>query len=216
MRTKTLFVTALLSVACIATAVAQNVYSVNAVGYVNVTLVPGFNLVANPLDGEDNTIPALFANVPGATIVYKFDAASGAFIPNVKNIITGAWGDPDMTLLPGEGAFVKIPGTEEVVVTFVGEVMQSSTHTLSVTLPAGFSIASSQVPQAADLDTLGFPAEKQDIVYKWNGAGYDPFIVNVITGAWTPEVPAVAVAEAFFVKKVAEAEWTRDFSVNDQ
>jgi hypothetical protein len=214
MRTKTLFVTALLSAACIATAVAQTVYSVNAVGYVNVTLNPGFSLIANPLDGEDNTIPVLFAAVPKNTVIYKFDAASGAFIPNVKNVITGNWGDPAMTLVPGEGAFVKIPDTSEpVTVTFVGEVMQGS---LSLPLPAGFSIASSQVPQADNLDNLGFPAVKQDIVYKWDGAGYAPYSVNVITGAWNPEVPMVEVAEAFFVKKAAAVNWDREFSVNDQ
>jgi hypothetical protein len=214
MRTKTLFVTALLSVACIATAVAQTVYSVNAVGYVNVTLAPGFSLIANPLDGEDNTIPVLFAAVPKNTVIYKFNATTGAFIPNVKNVITGNWGDPAMTLVPGEGAFVKIPDSSEpVTVTFVGEVMQGS---LSLPLPAGFSIASSQVPQADNLDNLGFPAVKQDIVYKWDGAGYAPYSVNVITGAWNPEVPMVEVAEAFFVKKAAAINWDREFSVNDQ
>jgi hypothetical protein len=214
MRTKTLFVTALLSVACIATAVAQTVYSVNAVGYVNVTLAPGFSLIANPLDGEDNTIPVLFAAVPKNTVIYKFNAETGAFIPNVKNVITGNWGDPAMTLVPGEGAFVKIPDSSEpVTVTFVGEVMQGS---LSLPLPAGFSIASSQVPQADNLDNLGFPAVKQDIVYKWDGAGYAPYSVNVITGAWNPEVPMVEVAEAFFVKKAAAINWDREFSVNDQ
>jgi hypothetical protein len=119
-----------------------------------------------------------------------------------------------MTLVPGEGAFVKIPDTSEpVTVTFVGEVMQGS---LSLPLPAGFSIASSQVPQADNLDNLGFPAVKQDIVYKWDGAGYAPYSVNVITGAWNPEVPMVEVAEAFFVKKAAAVNWDREFSVNDQ
>jgi hypothetical protein len=212
MRTKTLAIAAALCAASIATSVAQSVYSVNAVGYVNVTLPAGFSMIANPLGAEDNTIPALFAAVPKRTIIYKFDAATGAFVPNIKNAITGNWGDPAMTLVPGEGCFVKIPdGSADVVVTFVGEVSQG---TLTTPLPAGFSLVSSQVPQAGTLDDLGFPKEKKDVVYLWNGVAYDTFIANAITCNWGPSVPAVDVAQAFFVKKVATTDWVREFNVN--
>ena len=49
MRTKTLLLTAALSAAGIASSMAQ-VYSVNAVGYVNTPLVTGFNLISNPAE----------------------------------------------------------------------------------------------------------------------------------------------------------------------
>jgi hypothetical protein len=42
-----------------------SVTPVNAVGYVNTILTPGFNLVSNPLYAADNKIPALFVNIQG-------------------------------------------------------------------------------------------------------------------------------------------------------
>jgi hypothetical protein len=210
MRTKTLYLAALLGAVSIATSVAQTVYSVNAVGYVNVTLVPGYNLVANPLKAETNTVAALFDAAVNGTVVYKFDAGTAAYVSSTKNKITGKWNDTTMTLLPGEGAFVKNAATTNVTITFVGEVMQG---TLTTTLPTGYSIASSQVPQADTLDNLGFPKAKGDVVYRFESGAYVSYSVNKITGNWTT-VPSVAVAEAFFVKKAAQIDWTRSFSVN--
>lgn len=215
MRTKTLILTAALGAVSIATSVAQTVYSVNAVGYVNVTLVPGFNMVANPLVAETNTVKALFDACPKGTYIYKYDPAVG-YVPNQKNAITGNWGAPNMSVLPGEGVFIKIPSTTNVTITFVGEVMQGS---LSNAIPAGFSIISSQVPQEGTLDALAFPKEKKDVVYLWNASGtpqtgYVPYTVNAITGNWTPNVPSVKVAEAFFVKKNSAVSWSRNFNVN--
>jgi hypothetical protein len=211
MRTKTLYLTALLGAVSIATSVAQTVYSVNAVGYVNVTLVPGYNLIANPLVAETNTVAVLFDAAPNGTVVYKFNATTAAYVSTTKNKITGKWNDTALSLLPGEGAFVKNVATTNVVITFVGEVMQG---TLTNSLPVGYSIASSQVPQADTLDNLSFPKVKGDAVYKFVSGAYQTFSVNKITGNWSPSVPSAAVAESFFVKKAVASDWTRTFSVN--
>jgi len=153
----------------------------------------------------------LFDAAVNGTVVYKFDANAGAYLPSItKNKITGKWNDTTTTLLPGEGVFVKNPATTNVTITFVGEVMQGS---LTNALPAGYSIASSQVPQADTLDNLGFPKTKGDVVYRFVGGAYVSYSVNKITGNWTT-VPSVGVAEAFFVKKATAADWTRNFSVN--
>jgi hypothetical protein len=211
MRTKTLYLSALLGAVSIATSVAQTVYSVNAVGYVNVTLVPGFNLVANPLVAETNTVAVLFNDMPNSTVVYKFDAATQAYVSNIKNF--GRWTDTAMTLLPGEGAFVKNPRITNIVITFVGEVMQGN---LTNALPAGYALVSSMVPQEDKVTTLGYPPAAQDTLYLWDVAGqaYLSYIYNF--GRWTPSEPTIKVAEAFFAKKKAAANWVRVFSVNAQ
>jgi len=49
MRTKTLALSALLGMLGSASVMAQNIYSVNAVGYINVTMPPGFSFVTCPL-----------------------------------------------------------------------------------------------------------------------------------------------------------------------
>jgi hypothetical protein len=220
-RTKTLVVMAAICAASIATSVAQTAYSVNAVGYVNVALAPGFNLVANPLIAEEgsDTIADLFAGVPVGTVLYKFDAATGAYISCSAKPPTGAIsGDAAaLTLVPGEGVFVQNKSVDDVVVTFVGEVPQG---TLTTPLPAGFSIASSQVPQEGALDDdLGFPKAVGDVVYKYDAGtqvyiGFSVTPIGWSSGGGSVPAPVMTVAEAFFVKKAAVADWTREFNVN--
>lgn len=208
MRTKTLLLTAALSAAGVASTMAQ-VYSVNAVGYVNVKVKgSGFQMIANPLKAADNKISALLPSVPDGTTVYKYNGSTydGA------TFLFGAWDNPNMTLEPGEGAFIQNPDAAELTLTFVGEV---STGALSNPIPSGFSIRSSQVPQTGKLQAdLGFPAVDGDVVYKYDEAkqNYDSY--SVLFGSWTPEDPTVEVGESVFVQKSEAVNWTRNFSVN--
>jgi hypothetical protein len=210
MRTKALLLTgALLAATAVTSVQAQSVFSVNAVGYVNVEIPAGFSIIANPLDAADNSVPALFAGVPLGTTIYKFDNASGNYITNALSF--AGWADPSMTLEPGEGAFVLNAGAAAMTVTFVGEVRQGS---LTTSLPAGFSMASSQVPQAGALSTdLGFPGALGDLVYFFRNGGYETYSQSF--AGWSPSEPSAGVAEGFFVDKAAATDWTRDFSVND-
>src|SRR3954469_19847706 len=92
------------------TSTAQ-VFDSNGYGYVNVTLVPGFNLVANPLNAADNSIGALFKNmqggVPDGTTVYKF--VNGNFVAAIYFELLGSFEPADAaaeTTGPGEGVFL--------------------------------------------------------------------------------------------------------------
>jgi hypothetical protein len=210
MRTKTLVLSAALSAACIASAMAQGtVYSVNVVGYVKVDLQAGFTMIANPLNAPTNTIAALLPDVPDGTVIYKFDSAKQSFSVNAKDF--GEWSLPNDTLAPGEGAFIKVAAP--VTVTFVGEVMQGS---LSTPIPAGFSIKSSQVPldQVALSGAGGqdFPAVDGDVVYRFNPTTQSYSILSFDFGEWSV-VPKPTLGESFFVKKAAAATWTRTFTV---
>jgi hypothetical protein len=207
MRTKTLLLSAVLGAALVVAATAQTpVYSVNVVGYVNVTLVPGFNLIANPLVAQTNTVPELFKGVPNGTVVYKFDPATG-YVANNYNF--GKWGQPSMTVVPGEGVFVKNPTQTNIVITFVGEVM---TGALSNNITAGFQILSSQVPQAGQLDTdLKLPVANGESAYLFVNGAY--VVHNYNFGKWN-KAPVVDVAQAFFFKAAAAKTWTRDFNPN--
>jgi len=189
-------------------ATQAQVYSVNAVGYINLTAQPGFNLVANQLIATDNTVGALFAGVPEGTSVYKFDPASGYSITTVE---FGEWSDPSVTVSPGEGFWLRNPGAEDMTVTLVGEVPQGS---LSTDLVVGFNLVSSQVPQAGLIQTdLGLPVEEGTSVYQFDPAsGYS--ISTVEFGDWSPSEPSVAVGEGIWVRAISAGSWTRDFSVN--
>jgi hypothetical protein len=238
MRTKAILLAAAFAAAGVATSMAQ-VYSVNAVGYVNKTLTPGFTLVSNPLIAADNTIQALFNNFQGGvrdgTTVYKF--VGGGFQTAGFDEF-GGWGGAGatVTLMPGEGAFVFIPNPQageaaNKVLTFVGEVPQNNTTT---PLPRGFSMKSSVVPQAVAPDNVkntdgssaAIPAVDGDTIYRWNPAakGYTSYLYTQFDpqtpGEWasgnTTGLPTFDVGEAFYYFRLGAATtWNRTFSVNN-
>jgi len=212
MRTKTLFLTAVLGVAGAISASAQ-VYSVNAVGYVTVTLPKGFSMVANPLKATDSTIKALIPTAPAGTSLYKFSPTTGAYASAVFDDLDNAWvPNPNITLTPGEGAFVN--AAAQFSNTFVGEVAQGA---LKTSMPAGFSIVSSQVPQEGRVDTvLGFPAIPGAQIFQFvNATGsYKSATFDDLDNAWLPAVPTPKVGEAFWVKLGAPADWNRTFDIN--
>ena len=214
MRTKTLLLTAALSAAGIATSMAQ-VFSVNAVGYVNTTLVPGFNLISNPLVATSNTIADLFKGVPANTSVYKYSQATGFQVATMDDIdLVFLPADvAALTVMPGEGVFVKNPGPGNITVTFVGEVPQGA---LKNPIPAGLSIRSSQVPQAGTATELGLPAAPNDTVYQFDTAAQTYYVSTFddIDLTFIPPLKPLKVGEAVFLNKIAPASWDRTFSVN--
>lgn len=213
MRTKTLLLTAALGVAAAATTMAQ-VYSVNAVGYVNVDLAKGWNLKNNPLLNQtDNSVKTLLGDMPMLTTVYKWTGTKWDVSVYYGD---GEW-DPNINLLPGEGFWVFLPadGPDKVTVTFVGEVLQGEASNMSV--GAGFQLVGSKVPQAGKLmKDLKFPAEVLDTVYQWD-AGLQKYKIPAVyygDGEWDPADPDVAVAEGFWSLKETAQNWVRNFSVN--
>jgi hypothetical protein len=186
-------------------AASAQVYSVNVVGYVNVDLVPGFNLIANPLNnttGNDlNTIMPLGDTAIGTTI-YRYVA--GAFTESTYLGSATGW-LPNATVAPGEGIFINAGAA--ATVTFVGEVLQGAASNMDIA--SGLSLIGSKVPQAASLDTTGFPAAVGDIVYFFRAGAYTE---STYVGTFIPEaIPGVG--EGFWVSKSAPGSWTRDFQV---
>jgi len=208
MRTKTLLLTAALGVATAATTMAQ-VYSINAVGYVNLDFVKGWNLVNNPLDNQqDNTVATLFGDaLPIGATIYKWTGTTYD-----SAVYFGVWAPADLALNPGEGAFVFMPtdGPDKVTVTFVGEVQQGADSNMQV--GKDFALVGSKVPQAGKITTdLKFPVEVGDTVYTWGAAGYDTY---TYLGFWVDE-PSIAVGQGFWSFKGAAMAWDRNFDVNN-
>ena len=206
---KALIVTALLAAGSVQ---AQDgaVFSANAVGYVKKAITTGFNMVANPLVAESNVVSDLFAAAPAGTSVFKF--VGGSF-QSAQQPAPGLWVGPlaSQELVPGEGVWVQSPGDFEMV--FVGEVEQGD---LTVELPAGFSMASSRVPQQGALQgDLGFPAAQGLQVFQFVNGGFATSQAPLPTGAFLSD-PTVAVGEAFWVNAPSALTWTRSFDVNAQ
>ncbi|HEY2952400.1 MAG TPA: immunoglobulin domain-containing protein, partial [Verrucomicrobiae bacterium] len=186
------------------------VYSLNIVGYVNLTVPAGTAFLANPLLAVDNSVAALLPNVPPGTRLSKWNATAQVFVPND---FLGGWSDPAVTLLPGEGFAITNPTGSPLTNTFAGELLQGA---LTNRLAAGFSLCSSMVPQVGGLEaTLGFPAEDGDVVEFWN-TGQQNFDVYNYFGfsGWLPLDPTPQLGESFFALKQVPTDWIRNFSVN--
>jgi hypothetical protein len=209
MRTKTLLLTAALGAACVSSAIAQ-VYSVNAVGYVNTVAKQGFNLISNPLDAGagNNTVAKLLAGLPNNSAVYTY--AGGLYNINTKAF--GNWQQPNNELVPGQGFFLRLPAGPDLTITFVGEVKQG---TLTTPLAQGFNLVASQVPQAGGVSTLlGLPIANGEAVFTFDATTQLYTSKNYAFGGWQGGEPSLKVGEGFWVRKNAAGDWTRTFSVN--
>jgi hypothetical protein len=222
MRTKALLLAAAFAAAGISTSVGQ-VFSVNAVGYVNVTLKRGFNYVANPLEAgaTGNQMGNLAKNIQGLTFapdasrIFKFDNAQNRFVDAIAD--GGTW-VPDTAaqqVIPvGEGFIFFSPQTADMTLTFVGEVKQG---TLANPLPRGFSIKANMVPQEGRADTFGLPGQDADRYFQWDNVA-QRYIDYIYDGGWvgpTPTLPVLKVGEAFLLFRATSAgTWTRNFNVN--
>jgi len=210
MRTKTLLLTAALMAAGVASSMAQ-VYSVNAVGYVNLSIPGGFSMIANQFVAPSYKIKDLIPNPPPGTVLYLFSNTGGYDVQTFDDLDLVWSPNPNATLNLGGGAFILAPSTFNL--TFVGEVPQG---TLNTPTPAGFSILSSQVPQSAPVSTLGLVGEPADVVYKFsNTAGYVVYTFDDLDLVWSPNEPSMGVGESFFLLKSGPTRnWTRTFTVN--
>jgi hypothetical protein len=236
MRTKTLLLTAALSAAGLATSMAQ-VYSVNAVGYVNITVpAGGYAIIANPLNGTNNSLNTILTLPPndfdGASI-YRFDPTTQQYRDTIQYLTGLGWlsaSDPDPTVNPGEGFFFQNVAAQPLPLTFVGEVPQG---TLNNPLPPAnqYSIRSSVVPKGGRVGwvgqagTLEFPSEDGDAIYIFNSGTqqYDDTWQYLSGLGWlsasdpNTDGPLINPANGFFIQKGSAAAittWTQTFSVN--
>jgi hypothetical protein len=223
MRTKALLLTAAVFAAGIVTSLAQPyTYSVNIVGYINVTLTNGFTMVANQLHndltGTNDTVQSVFGtNLPSGSVVYAF-TGGGYANPAASYTTKGGWGGgvaaANAALSSGSGVFVKVPSP--VAITLVGNVM---TGTNNVPYVNGFNLLGSPIPQAGLLQAdLGYTPTSGDVVYQFVPATQqykNPASQYTTKGGWAGAgQPNLSVGEAFFLKSAAVSggTWTRAFN----
>jgi hypothetical protein len=198
----------------------SNVYSLNVVGYYNVTVGAHQKIIiANQLNTTNNTIGALLAPpmVSNGDQLFKFSAG---FTASSYSTDDGQWDpDPTVTLNPGESAFYQPAAA--TTLTFVGEVLQGQ---LVNTLPLGTKVLrSSIVPQQGLISTdLGVPTANGDQLFVFNTAqtstGYTAYSYSTDDGQWDPSEPTINVGQGFFFVTAptappANANWIRNFTV---
>jgi hypothetical protein len=167
MRTKTILLSALLGAIGSVSVMAQtNVYSLNAVGYINVTCPVGFSIVSCPLTtSPDNTLNTVMNNGAGGyngslngCEVYFWQPSTAGFSTDAAEAVgTGSKGTTANTngwthngtnvLSPGAACWFQNNTLNPLTLTFVGQVPSTVTNTLG----AGFSLVGAGIPMSGDL-----------------------------------------------------------------
>ena len=192
-------------------------YSLNAVGYYRLSLCNGYSLIANQLNADGgNSVTNLFKSPAEGTRILKFDPVTGGFA--TLEFSDGEWqgGNLEMTLNPGEGAYLRTTMTSH---RFVGEVAMLAT----IPIPTGFSLISNPLAEAGPVDLLppngmGLPVRDGTAIYQWNCATQDLVVSQFGDGQWEPGGstvgPTVGIGEAFyFYNPGPSMAWARSFTV---
>ena len=216
MRIKALLGLAALA-AGLSTSMAQNVYSLNVVGYINVTVGAGYTLCANQLNNGTNGVNQVLPNPPDNALVLKFKNSD--YVTDIA--IGGAWYDnvttlPSATQLnPGEGFFYNAPAA--ATLTLVGEVPQGQS---SIPLSAGYTLIGTYTPQALELSaTNGFPMVDNTLYLRYDTTIHDYVTDIVISGAWYDNIttlPATVIPPigyGYFINSPAATVWNSNFTV---
>jgi hypothetical protein len=198
---------------------AQNVYSLNVVGYYNVTIPSGatpgdiarYKLVCQQLKPNGITAPTLnnsITNLPAGTLAYIW-TASGWSSPT--EYLGGADGwETDAPIPYGTGIMLKNTAATPITVTFVGDVMEGS---LTNSYGGGYSPRGPLVPQAGGLTTVHNFTQAGDKVYTWNPGWPVPNEYLGGTDGWENGEPVVAVGDAVMISSTAGGSWIRNFTV---
>jgi len=201
MRTKSLLIAAAALTAGLLSAQAQNVYSINIVGYVNTTLKGGkFNLIANPLDdGKGNQLTNLFPTMAKGSSIQIWNGSGF----NGATRSASAW-STNFAIPPGTAVFVQ-PNSGDITNTFVGSVVPSPATNA---LPFGqFVMIGSKLPIGGTLNNdtnfgLGNTLSKGSSVQYWDTSapGIGAFVGSTKGSSTFPSNIALSVGQGFFVQ----------------
>jgi hypothetical protein len=235
MRTKTLLLSALLGAIGSISVHAQSVYSLNAVGYINVTFAAGtYTILTCPLQASpDNTLNTLLPNTNGQykkAQVYQYTGGSYTVtefgVSTNANATGWATGGADVTINPGQAVFFYNPTASAMTATFVGTVL---TGPVTNALIPGYNLVGSMVPASGDLATNSIMSltnyTKHDFVYTYDPAsGYSgqdsvvaPGIGTGYNNEWTLGDPIVSnVYDGFWYFNNASTNnnWVENYSVS--
>jgi hypothetical protein len=174
-------------------------------GYLSITLPPGFSMIANPLQATTNTVGKVFKDWPDGTTLNKFDTQLFRLAEN--EVKSSQWTNPSESLMPGEGAIFFNPTSDYRSVCFMGEIPPPD---LSIPIPSGFSMCSSPVPHSGSLiEDLEFPIANGDVIHVFDRDKQQYALYPYENGNWTAGAPTLSVGEAFWVAKTEPGTWTR-------
>jgi len=182
----------------------------DVVGFTIKQIPVGQSMVADPFEGTDNRVQALFDPAPAGTIVYKWDESTQSFRTNFKDDLGGqiTWSSYLMTLYPGEGAIVRAPSL--FTVKWTGRLRQNA---LSRIVSSQQMIHSSIAALSGLVGTtLAFPVAHGDSVSRMTGTDGSYTTYTYSNGAWSPSQPTISLGESFWSNKAKAVVWRQNYS----
>lgn len=209
---------ALLAASLIPALAQSGVVGPSAVGFYNLTLVPGrpscitdaLYFGGDPDHGPHNRLVNVVPKGPDGLELIK-RVADGSWQTN--RFAGGVWEDPEMTLSPGEAAVAVSP--QPTTLTFVGTLLQGAIRTY---IPAGRSLAGSAIPQSGRLFTeLGLPLIEGLAVSRLGTDGEWSLLGRITRGQWTGAgaEPSFQVGEGFQLESPSAFVWERKFLLSE-
>ncbi len=161
----------------------------------SLAIPPGISTIANHLDRGGNTLAEVLPSVPEGTVLYKYDRSQGSY--TVNHYQSGTWSRPTETLAPGDGAYIRNPGTE-FSIAFTG-----TKPSLQLAQPYRFdNFISLPVPGESALAT---PYDGESIfrfdasLQKLSAGSFDALANKWFTGIMVEEL-LTKVGESFFYR----------------
>ena len=193
------------------------VVSQNAPGYADVYLAPGVSMLTVPFLRGDNSIADLIPFAPEGSVVYHYDAATGAYTVNMY--FWGEWDEPETVIMPGTAVFFRNDSGSNLLLSLRGNVPQGE---LTTPLGARWELVGSPIPQAGRADTdLGLPVADGDTLLRMPPGETRYQMHRFVGDQWLESaenelhgVPELGVGEGFWLLKAKPANWIREFSVD--
>jgi hypothetical protein len=221
--------------ASLASSMAQNVYSLNVVGYVNVTLPhQQFYCVANPLDATlggtvagGNDITNLFslntaAALAGGSYIDVFlPAVIDYAAPVTYSALSKKWAS-NFAMPPGHAVLFYNNGAADTVVTFTGQVEQGTYNVASIAAHS-FAMVGAPVPIGGDITNsttvLNLVPGGGDLVETFNGAIIDwnaPSLWSALSKKWSATASSTinpGQGFLYYNNGAAANNWVSNFTV---
>jgi hypothetical protein len=163
-----------------------------------VNILPGYNLIANQLDHGSNSVADVLGAVPDGCALYKYDNVTSNWVASYYSAASSSWLPPNLTLSPGEGAFLQSPTS--FTLTLIGT---PHVPVLPVNVPSGATyLLSRQTNDVGDYSNIvgGTPANLTKW-YRFDAASqsYTVYTYSSHSGAWSPTEPNASVGEAVWI-----------------
>jgi len=216
MKTKTLLIAAAALAVGVISSQAQ-VYSQNIVGYANIKLNTGYNIVVNQFNcGVSNGANEIFPSVADGTTFLQWNGTGYTYSIKDSSAPPAIWYMSDYStptnppiISPGTAVFVQVGAV--VTNTMVGTVVPNSGSTYTNSLVAGYNLIGSAIPVGGSLTNSLFAFTPPDgtTMLQYNGAGYTynifdqsaPPVQWYMSDYSTPtNAPNINVGQGFFLQ----------------